>query len=121
MDDAYDPIRDRDVPIECHPAHQPTDASTIDGDTLPVVTKSDFRHDPVEGCQGQYEEIIEIPDGCPVCGYDRADHGVHTLAGIHRETCRACGTDITDRNREDVDTSSDSDSDSDSDTTTDDS
>lgn len=98
---AYDPIENVDVEIECHGLHQSTDFEDIEGDSLPVLIESDFKHDPVEACQGSYTRIIEIEDGCPNCGYDRADASVHTLAGVHRESCRACGADITDRGRED--------------------
>lgn len=98
---AYDPIENEDVPIECHPRHVNTDYDRIEGGTLPVVIESNFRHDPSEACQGTFTEIAEIEDGCPNCGYDRMNVAVHTLAGEHRETCRACGVDITDRDRED--------------------
>lgn len=59
------------------------------GDELPVLIRSNMRAAPVEGVQGSYTEIIESE--CEVCGYDRADHSVHTLAGMHRVECRACG------------------------------
>lgn len=98
---AYDPIERTDVQIRCSHKHQNTDYDHIDGSELPVVIESNFRHESVEGCQGSFTQIEEIPEGCPNCGYDRMNVGVHTLAGIHRETCRACGVDITDRDRDD--------------------
>ena len=100
---AYDPIRGTDVEITCRNRHQSTRYDDIDGDELPVLIDSDFKHDPVEACQGSYSEIREIPedDGCPNCGYDRMTVSVQTLAGVHREKCRACGVDITERNRDD--------------------
>ena len=98
---AYDPIENEDVPIRCSHKHQNTEYDRIDGETLPVLIESDFKHDPVEACQGSYTEIAEIPEGCPNCGYDRMNVSVHTLAGVHREACRACGVDITDRGRDD--------------------
>lgn len=97
---AYDPITNEDVPIRCHPKHQRTGHDHIDGSELPVVIESDFRHGPSEGCQGSYRQIVPIEDGCPNCGYDRMEVAVITMAGQHRETCRACGVDITDRGRE---------------------
>jgi len=95
---AYDPIHDEDVQIDCHPQHQSTHPENIDGDELPVTTNSDFRHDPVEGCQGTYSmiDVIDIEDGCPNCGYDRMTVTVHTLPGEQTETCRACGADLRD-------------------------
>lgn len=98
---AYDPVRDRDVEIECNHMHVSTRYDDIDGTDFPVIIESDFKHDPVEACQGTYTAIIEIPEGCPNCGYDRANQSDHTLAGVHRQTCRACGVDITDRDRDD--------------------
>lgn len=102
---AYDPIRNEDVPIDCNPMHQSTDFDDIDGDELPVLIESDFKHDPVEACQGSFSEIVEMEEGCPNCGYDRATHTGHTLAGVHREKCRACGADVTDRHRDDFEPS----------------
>lgn len=98
---AHDPVSNEDVQIRCSNKHQQTGFDYINGDELPVLIESDFRHDPVEGCQGSYREITEIDGGCPNCGYDRADAAVHTHAGVHRMTCRACGCDITDRHRDD--------------------
>jgi hypothetical protein len=91
---AYDPIRDEDVQINCHPKHQSDAPEDIQGDELPVLIKSDFRHDPVEACQGTYAMIAEIDGGCPNCGYDRKKVTVHTLPGEHFEACRACGLDL---------------------------
>jgi len=98
---ADDPIEDMDVPIRCSHKHQRTDYDRIDGSEFPVVIDSDFDHDPVEGCQGSYTQIAEIEGGCPNCGYDRVNVSHQTLAGVHREVCRACGVDITERNRDD--------------------
>lgn len=103
---AYDPVRDEDVQIRCRERHQRTDFDHIDGESLPVLIESDFRHDPVEACQGSYSEIIDISDDpCPNCGYDRATATHHTLAGVHSETCRACGAEITDRHHDDFEAS----------------
>lgn len=92
----YDPTTGEQYETDCSSLHRPTDTESLDCSELPALIESDFRHDPVEGCQGSFTKIIEI-ESCPVCGYDRADHAVLTLAGVHRLTCRACGTDITDR------------------------
>lgn len=62
------------------------------GEDFPVLLRRDFRADPVEGEQGSYAEIVERD--CPQCGYDRATHSAHTLAGVHLVTCRACGFEI---------------------------
>jgi hypothetical protein len=97
---AYDPIANEDVEIDCRGRHERTDYENIDGSELPVLIDQDFRHDPVEGCQGTFTEIIEIDEGCPNCGYDRADHSGHTLAGVYRTVCRACGVDITDSHKD---------------------
>jgi len=101
----HDPITGEDVRIECSNAHRSTDSQDIEGESLPVLIESDFRHDPVEGCQGSSTSIIEIEGGCPNCGYDRANASHHTLAGVHREVCRACGVDITERHRDDYEPS----------------
>lgn len=95
-----DPVTGEEVRIDnCHGAHKlpvgacgdldECDPREVDsGSELPVLIRSDFRHDPIEGCQGSYTKIIE--EDCPKCGYDRAEHSVHTLAGVHTVTCRAC-------------------------------
>jgi hypothetical protein len=88
---AYDPVRDEDVRIDCRSEHRSTRSEHIDGSDLPVLIESDFRHDPVEGCQGSYTVIMQIDDGCPNCGYDRKTVAHHTLAGETTEHCRACG------------------------------
>ena len=59
------------------------------GSTLPVLIRSNFRTDPVEGDQGSFTKIIE--EECPCCGYDRADFSIHTLAEVGAVVCRACG------------------------------
>lgn len=98
---AYDPVRDEDVQIECQSKHTSTEYDAIEGEELPVLIDSDFRHDPVEGCQGSFSQIEDIDDGCPNCGYDRATVSCQTLGGIRRAKCRACGVDITDMHRDD--------------------
>lgn len=83
-----------DLPAERlrHEYGDPDEWDELPGESLPVMVSRDFRADPVEGEQGSYTEIVE--EDCPVCGYDRADHSTHTLAGVHRVTCRACGHTI---------------------------
>lgn len=64
------------------------------GAELPVRVSQDWSTDPVEGEQGSYTDIVEIEDGCPVCGYDRAKVTVHTLSDEYMKTCNACGEQL---------------------------
>ena len=62
------------------------------GRTLPVLIRSNFRADPIEGDHGSFTKIVE--EECPCCGYDRADFSYHTLAEVGHVECRACGYSI---------------------------
>lgn len=64
----------------------------LPGAKLPVIIRSSFRTDPVEGNQGTFTKIVE--EDCEVCGYDRANFSYHTLAGVGYVECRACGATI---------------------------
>ena len=69
----------------------------LPGESLPVFLDRDFRTDPIEGTCGTYSEIIELEDGCPVCGYDRGERrqqvGPVTMVSV---SCNACGAFIED-------------------------
>ena len=100
---AYDPVRNEDVQITCD-HDMPHDFGVTeavaeddrhlggtedDAKANPRLVAADLSHDPIEACQGTYTHIVD--EDCPVCGYDRCDRTVHTMAGVTRLTCRRCG------------------------------
>lgn len=88
MPSAYDPVRNVDVDIGgCHPVHAADDAADL-GEGVIEIVERDFKHDPVEACQGSYTLLIEKE--CPECGCNRARESVQTLAGIGAVSCTAC-------------------------------
>lgn len=114
---AYDPVHNEDVKITCR-RDTPHDFDITravreeqrgrwgDQETAkdhPRLLSADFDHDPVEACQGSSTWIVDAEDapvdpdeGCPLCGYDRFDHSVDTMGGVHSFTCRRCGGNYVD-------------------------
>lgn len=74
---------------EAEYGHEPTQAIAKEH---PRLISASLSHDPSEGCQGSFTEIVE--EDCPFCGYDRARESVETMAGLCYLTCNRCGSAI---------------------------